>query len=109
MSSAPFKSALPRSSRRLVEWMQRLNYGRFENLHVRGGCPSFDPPPRVVRETKFGGDNSPRPESRLGDFTLKREVCAFFDELRQIGDGVVDRIEVQRGLPFRLIMTESFE
>jgi hypothetical protein len=47
--------------------MQRLNFGRIENLHVRGGEPVFDPAPRVSKKLKIGGENDPRPEAACED------------------------------------------
>lgn len=44
--------------RRLLRLMQDINFGAIEELEIRGGEPMFSPPPRVVREIKFGGDTS---------------------------------------------------
>ncbi|HRV31532.1 MAG TPA: hypothetical protein P5169_07450 [Kiritimatiellia bacterium] len=38
------KSSLTPPQARLVELMQRLNFGRIEDLHVRNGEPQFTPP-----------------------------------------------------------------
>lgn len=100
-------SSLSPSQRQLVEIFQRLNFGCVENLVVRGGQPVFDPPPRVVREHKFGGENGPRPESELGEFSLKPQVRELFDAITALGDGVIERIEVKHGLPFRMIVMET--
>jgi hypothetical protein len=101
----PFsKSELPEGGRRLVELMQRINFGRIENLPVRGGAPVLDPPPRVVREIKIGGDNGPRPEARRQDFPLKEQVTELFAHLEALGDGTVEVLEVKHGLPFRLLV-----
>jgi hypothetical protein len=86
--------------------MQRINYGRIEGLSVRHGEPVMDPPPRVVREIKFGGDNGPRPEATKADFTLKAQVRDLFAQLEALGDGVIPCIEIQRGLPFRMTVEE---
>jgi len=86
--------------------MQALNFGRIEQLAVAGGEPIFHPPPKVSRELKFGAENGPRPELSLDDFVLKAEVRALFDAITEIGDGVIERIEVRHGLPFRMIVAE---
>jgi hypothetical protein len=57
------KSSLLESHRRLVELMQQVNFGHFENLVIRNGQPVFSPPPRIIREVKLGGENGPRPEA----------------------------------------------
>ena len=108
MSEALTKADLCPAGVRLVELMQRINFGRIERLAVRGGKPVFDPPPRVVREIKFGGDNGSRPEIGKANFPLKSQVCGLFAQLEALGDGMVLRIEVQRGLPFKMSVEEVF-
>jgi len=100
------KSTLSAPRARLVEVMQRVNFGRIEHLAVRDGEPMFDPSPRVVREIKFGGDNGPRPEAIKPDFALKSQVRDLFAQLEALGDGVISCIEIQRGLPFRMTVEE---
>ena len=100
------KTSLTPSQQKLLTEMQRINYGRIEGLSVRRGQPVMDPPPRVVREIKFGGDNGPRPEVAKADFALKTQVRDLFAQLEALGDGVIPCIEVQRGLPFRMTVEE---
>lgn len=107
MVSVPSKAALSPARRRLLELMQLVNFGRIETLIVRGGEPSLVPPPRVVREVKFGGDNGPRPELATDDFRLKAQVVDLFRELDRLGDGTVEALEVKHGLPFRLLVAEA--
>ncbi|MFN0168663.1 MAG: hypothetical protein ACKV22_19740 [Bryobacteraceae bacterium] len=82
--------------------MSCLNFGRLEGLHVRHGQPVWDPPPRIVREVKLGGDNSPRPEASAPNFQLKEQVLELFTHIAELGDGVIDVLEVKHGLPFKL-------
>jgi hypothetical protein len=107
MAVSVTKAGLSPARRRLVELMQGLNFGRIEGLAVRGGDPVFDPPPRVVREVKFGGENGPRPERAAADFVLKTQVAELFQQLDLLGDGTIDALEVKHGLPFRLILAEA--
>lgn len=100
------KSSLSPAQQKLLAEMQRINYGRIEGLSVRRGEPVLDPPPRIVREVKFGGDNGPRPESARKDFALKVQVRELFTQLEALGDGVIPCIEIQRGLPFRMVVEE---
>jgi len=102
------KSDLSREGQSIVELMQSINYGRIEGLSVRHGEPVLDPPPRVVREIKFGGENGPRPEAAKADFTLKAQVRDLFAQLEALGNGVIPCIEIQRGLPFRMTVEEAF-
>jgi len=88
--------------------MQRLNFGRVEGLGVRDGEPVFPPPPpRVVREVKFCAENGPHPEAAKKDFALKAQVCELFAHMEAMGDGIIARIEVKHGLPFRMIVEED--
>jgi len=86
--------------------MQELNFGWIENLSIRDGEPAFDPPPTVVRQFKFGADNLPRAESRLADFPLKHPVGELFAQMDRVGTGMIRRIDVQKGLPFTMLLEE---
>jgi hypothetical protein len=68
--------------------------------------PVFDPPPRIIREVKFGGQNGPRPEADKSDFTLKMQICELLAQFETLGNGVVQCLEVKHGLPFRMIVEE---
>lgn len=91
----------------LIHLMQQINFGRIENLRIRNGDPMHDPLPRIVREVKFAGDNTPRSEAEIGDFTLKRQVQDLLIQLDQIGDGVIDVLVVKHGLPFSMQVAEN--
>ncbi len=101
------KSSLASPKARLVELMQRLNFGRVEGLTVADGEPVFDPPPRVVREVKFGAENGPRPEIDKADFALKAQVRELFAQMEAMGTGMIRTIEVKHGLPFRMTVEED--
>jgi hypothetical protein len=100
--NAAAKSSLSESQRQLVELMQRLNFGRIEDLQVRGGKPVFDPAPRVVRKLKIGSENGPRPETACEDFLLKQQTREMLEAIAQLGDGEVRAIEVKHGLAFAM-------
>lgn len=100
------KSAHSRSRAAFIELMQRVNFGRIEGLAIRSGEPALDPPPTVVREHKFAGENGPRPELKIDDFLLKRQVVELFDYFDELQDGVIDVIEIKHGLPFRMAVRE---
>ena len=107
MTNVPTKVSLSTRKRRLLELMQRINFGRIEGLMVRNSEPVLDPPPRIIRDFKFGAENGPRPELTAGDFALKSQVIELFEQLDNLGDGTVEMLEVQRGLPFRLTIEET--
>ena len=47
------KSTLSPARARIVTLMQKVGFGTIDGLHVRGGEPSYTPPPRIVHEIKF--------------------------------------------------------
>jgi hypothetical protein len=104
MPKIPCKRELNPHRQRLLELMQQVNFGRLERLQVSRGNPCFDPPPRVIRELKLGSDNGPRPELQRADFELKTQVVELLQCLDEVGDGVIETIEVKHGLPFRVLV-----
>jgi hypothetical protein len=90
--------------RQLLEMMQRLNFGRIENLRLRAGEPAFEPAPRVIQDIKIGGENGPRKETARDDFELKSQVLELFEHLTEIGNGSIALLEIKHGLPFRLVI-----
>jgi hypothetical protein len=92
---------------RLVRLMQSINFGWIASLRIRNGEPVLDGPFTVVREHKFGGHNGATPQASLEHFALKPQVVEMVQKISTLQDAVIDRLEVQHGLPFRLIMTES--
>jgi len=98
------KASLSGPRRRLLETMQRLNFGRIEDLEIRGGEPVYSPAPRIIQDIKLGGENGPRPELASPDFLLRSQVVEFFEHLSKLGNGSVELIEVKHGLPFKLVI-----
>jgi len=101
------KAQLTPGRKRLVEWMQRMYYGRIEGLPVRGGQPVCDPPPRLVREVKLDGERGPHTMLSREDFVLKAQVQELFAQIEMIGDGVILVIEVRNGLPVKMVFEEE--
>ena len=107
MSDSITLASLPPERRRLLKRMQRINFGRIENLVIKDGQPVLSPSPRVVRSVKFGGRNGPRPEASLEDFVIKDEVVELFRYMDELRDGVIDVLEIQHGLPFRMAVEDA--
>lgn len=103
------KSSLSPGRRRLVELMQRVNFGRIEGLLIRRGEPVFDDdaPPRVVHEVKFGADNGARPEAAVTDFSLKQQVTDLFAQLDRFYDVRIEVLTVKHGLPFGMHVEQT--
>jgi hypothetical protein len=100
------KQTLSIPRRRLLELLQRVRFGRLQNLVVRGGEPVLDPAPTIIREHKFGGENGPHPKLQADDFLLKDQVVDLFRQLDALGDGVIAVLEIKHGLPFRMLVAE---
>lgn len=98
--TATTKLTLSPARRQLLELLQKLHFGRIEGLVVRGGEPVLDPAPRLVKEIKFGSDNSPHPAAAKSDFALKPQHRDLFALLTAVGDGVIAVVTVKHGLPF---------
>ena len=97
--SAANKASLSPARRRLLEILQKINFGRIENLSIRDGEPVLDPLPSIHREIKFGGESGPRPELGTADCCLKEQHVQLFDVFDQLQNGVIATLEVQNGLP----------
>jgi hypothetical protein len=106
MRSTSTKASLSAPRRRLLEAMQRLNFGRIEGLAITDGEPVFLPPPRMIQDIKIGGENGPRPELTIEDFALKSSAIELFNHLSRIGDGTLASIEIKYGMPFKLVVEQ---
>jgi hypothetical protein len=82
--------------------MRAHQFGRIENMAVRGGEPILSSDLRVVRVARLGGGSDPAKVTRTDVFELKRQVRDLFDELERLQDGTVIRLEFRHGLPFLL-------
>jgi hypothetical protein len=98
------KSSLSGARQRLVALMQSMNFGRIEALIVRAGEPVLDPLPRIIREVKFCGDNSPWHEPASPDFALKHQVINLFAHFDQIQNGTIAQLVIKHGLPFSMTL-----
>jgi hypothetical protein len=93
------KSSLSESEAQLIELLQSVSFGRIEYLQVRGGVPTMDPPPRVIRARKMGNLQGERPELSLRDFWLRQPFIDLIETIRKMGDGEILSITIQHGLP----------
>jgi len=99
--------ALEPEHQRLVNLMQAVNYGRIQGVPIRSGRIVLDPPPRILRDFKPGGDNGRRPESRLGDFALKKEVAELLNFIAGLDNATIHNIEISEGLPRKWTVEED--
>jgi hypothetical protein len=99
--------SLTPAQHRVQEIIIRLGFGIVRGLAIRDGQPCFGRQPRIVQSVKLG--SNPEPTRHAGDNdTLKKAFSDLFQHLGKLRDCMVD-IEVQRGLPFKLIVERSCE
>ena len=81
--------------------MQRLGFGRFEYLQIRGGELVLDPWPSTVRDVKFATPlNAGKPAESHSE--LRPQVAEFFAYVREVDAGEIRELEVRHGLPFSM-------
>lgn len=102
------KTSLDIDQRRIVEIIEALGFGAIERLFIRGGLPRFDPEPCVVQAIKLASGTRWQPNRGHKDLTLKAQFQELFDQLAQLGDAVVT-VEVQHGLPFRIVLERHYQ
>ncbi len=89
---------LDSTERWLIAVMQQNQFGRIENLRVRGGTPVIDSEVRVVRVSRLGAGSTD--ESRkLDQEGLNLAIRDLLREFMSLGDGLVIRVEFRHGLP----------
>jgi hypothetical protein len=101
-----FKKHLSVARARLVELMQRINFGRIERMTIADGQPVLSSIGKAVSTHKLKGENGPRPELSAADFLLKQEIVELFGFLDDLQNGEIDLIEIKHGLPFLIEVTE---
>ncbi|MEQ8785109.1 MAG: hypothetical protein RIC55_02380 [Pirellulaceae bacterium] len=102
-------TSLSSARRRLLQLMTRINFGRIEQLPVRDCEPVLEQLPRIVREVKLGRRDRVRQVTEQDAFALKDQVLDLFEHLDRMGSGLIEKIEIQAGLPFRIHVSESAE
>lgn len=100
------KSQLSRPRADFIELMQCIGFGKIEHLTIRNCEPVLDPPPRIIRDVKFGAEDRFRPESFASDFAVKAQVVELFDSFDSLGNGTIRSLDVKHGLPFRMQLEE---
>jgi hypothetical protein len=98
---------LSREQRSPVDLMHVHQFGRIENMHVRGGQPILGSNVRVVRIARFGSGNHRTTSVASDEFELKRSVRYLFGELTRLENGTVIGLEFRHGLPFLLETTAT--
>jgi hypothetical protein len=93
----------------LVRLCQSINFGYLEGLEVRRGEPVFSPAPTAFVEVKLDAANGLPPEADLADFELRAEVGRLTEQLDQLGDGLIERIDIRYGIPRRVLIERPIQ
>lgn len=86
----------------LVEIMRDFQFGRVENMPFQEGQPASDGNTRIVRVVRLGSESAGSKVRDGDEFELKQPVRDLFEELAQLRNGTVVRLEFRHGLPFLL-------
>ena len=92
------------AQRWLVDLMHLHQFGRIENMAVRGGEPILNNDVKVVRVARLGSGTDGAKVTRT-EFESKKQVRDLFEELAQLENGTVILLEFRHGLPFLLETT----
>jgi hypothetical protein len=93
------------AQRWLVQIMSEFQFGRILNLRVEHGQPVPDQRLGIIRAARLGSRHDRCKVPVSGDQELKQEVWDLIDEITQLQNGVVVRLEFRHGLPFLLETT----
>ena len=93
-------ASLSPARQQLIRLMQRVWFGRIEQLQIRDGDPVLDPIPRVVRQYKFASTDESDRHHGNRNFSIKESVVDLLQLLDLINDGVIDELTIKHGLPF---------
>jgi hypothetical protein len=100
------RRSLSPARKRFLRLLQAVNFGKIESLVVRNGEPLLTPKPRILRSIRFGGRVGSRPEVRLEDFALKRQVTELFQHFDRLQNGRIASLDVKDGLPCHMVVEE---
>lgn len=104
-ASCPSTRDLTATENELLCLMQKIGFGRLEQLRVLGGQPHIGEL-LIVRDIKLGSQSNEAPRPN-GDFALKQEARDFFAVLRKLDEAIVRKVEIRHGLPIHLQIEEA--
>ena len=78
-----------------------LLFGEIKDLYVTNGEPLLDPPPTIIKKSRYPVRNNP-PRPFNPEATLSQSWIDFFVELDEIKNGWIDQIKITNGEPREL-------
>ena len=95
------------AQRWLIQIMAEYQFGRIENLRVVNGQPAPEQRMSIIRSARLGRIEGGLKVPAMDDSELKKEVWDLFDEIEQLREGYIVRLEFRHGLPFHLETTAA--
>ena len=90
----------------IIRKFQKVGFGTIENLCFAKGEPLTHPAPKIRRQIRLKRNGNAKPPDPSDDFELKNEHVEFFNYLKEKGNGIITKIEVQNGLPAEMSVEE---
>lgn len=101
-------SSLASEDRSILSLMKSVDYGRLEHLAIRDGHVVRTKNSRMIRFVKLGVKEVQRVGSRVdGDFMLTEKHVEFLTMMHRIGNGIINTIQIQAGLPVAIETEEA--
>ena len=101
-------SELNDREKNLFSIMREIGFGRIENHKVRNGQIESTAASRKISTMTFDREDALHTSSRQdGNFILSEKHLRFLKKLRLIGNGTIQSILIQAGLPVRAEIEET--
>ena len=99
-------SSLAPEDRNILSLMKTIDYGRLEHLVIQDGHIARTKESRIVQSIRFDAKNTMRETDK--NFLLSEKHMKFLDDVRKIGNAVINTIQIQAGLPVSMEIAKGF-
>ena len=99
-------SSLAPEDRNILSLMKTIDYGRLEHLVIQEGHIARTKESRIVQSIRFDAKNATRKSD--DDFLLTEKQTKFLDDVRRLGNAIINTIQIQAGLPVSMEIAKGF-
>ncbi len=99
-------SSLAPEDRNILSLMKTIDYGRLEHLVIQDGHIARTKESRIVQSIRFDAKNATRKSD--DDFLLTEKQTKFLDDVRRLGNAIINTIQIQAGLPVSMEIAKGF-
>jgi hypothetical protein len=99
-------SSLAPEDRNILSLMKTIDYGRLEHLVIQDGHIARTKESRIVQSIRFDAKNATRKSD--DDFLLTEKQTKFLDDVRRLGNAIINTIQIQAGLPVSIEIAKGF-